>query len=369
MKLIIIKLFVVFIRVLYAFMKLRKTENKIVWLSRQSNEKSEDIKMLSEEISKISPDTKQVFRLCRLKDESGLSVSYIFFILKDMWEIASAKIAVTDTYSIPVSCLNHKSDLTVIQIWHALGAVKKFSLQSAGKAQGRDLGVAKAMCMHKNYDIVIAPSAKTAEFYCEAFGCSKDVIKIASLPRVDVILDGRSRYDEFVELNPQYKNKKIIAYLPTFRDGDSEYIKTLYKVFGNETEYALVVSPHPSTKTSEVYKINGDFSTYDLAKLSFGVVTDYSATSLECSLLGKPLWFYIPDYEKYKAEQGLNIDIKQEMNSVSFVDENGLLNAIKSNAYDFEKLKSFSDKYIENKETNNANVLAGIICDQLDKEC
>ena len=61
MKLIIIKLFVFFIRVLYAFMKLRKTENKIVWLSRQSNEKSEDMKMLSEEISKLSPETKQVF--------------------------------------------------------------------------------------------------------------------------------------------------------------------------------------------------------------------------------------------------------------------------------------------------------------------
>ena len=78
MKLIIIKLFVLFIRVLYAFMKLRKTENKIVWLSRQSNEKSEDIRMLSEEISRISPETKQVFRLCRLENESGLSVSYIF---------------------------------------------------------------------------------------------------------------------------------------------------------------------------------------------------------------------------------------------------------------------------------------------------
>ena len=123
-------------------MKLRKTENKIVWLSRQSNEKSEDMSMLSDEISKLSPETKQVFRLCRLKDESGLSVSYIFFILRDMWEIANAKIAITDTYSIAVSCLNHKDSLKIFQIWHALGAVKKFSLQSAGKAQGRDSRVA-----------------------------------------------------------------------------------------------------------------------------------------------------------------------------------------------------------------------------------
>ncbi len=365
MKLIIIKLFVLFIRVLYAFMKLRKTENKIVWLSRQSNEKSEDMKMLSEEILKISPDTKQVFRLCRLKDESGLSVSYIFFILRDMWEIASAKIAITDTYSIPVSCLNHKEDLKAFQIWHALGAVKKFSLQSAGKAQGRDLGVAKAMHMHENYDFVIAPSEKTAQFYCEAFGCNKDKMVIASLPRVDVILDGKSRYEEFVELNSQFMNKKIITYLPTFRKGDSQYIENLYNVFLNDDEYALVVSPHPLTETNGKYKINGCFSTYDLAKLSYGVVSDYSATSLECSLLDKPLWFYVPDYGKYKTEQGLNIDIKVEMCSASFIDEKELLASVKSGDYDFDNLKRFSDKFIQNKGTDNTRKLADIICNQL----
>ncbi len=365
MKILIIKIFVVFIKVLYSFMKLRKTENKIVWLSRQSNEKSEDMKMLSEEISKISPETKQVFRLCRLENESGLFVSYISFILRDMWEIASAKIAVTDTYSIPVSCLNHKSDLTIFQIWHALGAIKKFSLQSAGKAQGRDLGVAKAMSMHKNYDFVIAPSEKTAEFYCEAFGCSKDKIIIASLPRVDVISDGKSRYEEFIDLNPQFKDKKIIAYLPTFRENDSVYIKQLFDVFKNDEEYALVVSLHPATEKSEEYIINGDFTTYDLAKLSYGIISDYSATALECSLLNKPLWFYVPDYEQYKTEKGLNIDVKAEFSEVCFEKAEELLQGIKNNVYDFDNLKRFSDKYIENKGTNNTENLAGIICNQL----
>ena len=159
MKLLIIKAFVLFIRVLYAPMKLRKTKNKIVWLSRQSDEKSEDIKRLSEEIEKLSPETIQVFRLKKLKDESGLSLSYVFSVFVDMWELSDASIAVADTYSIPLSCLNHKKNLKKIQIWHALGAVKKFSLQSVGKAQGRNEAVSIAMCMHKNYDIVIAPSA------------------------------------------------------------------------------------------------------------------------------------------------------------------------------------------------------------------
>ena len=117
MKLLVIKAFVLFIKVLYAPMKLRKTKNKIVWLSRQSDEKSEDIKRLSEEIKRLSPETEQVFRLKKLKDESGLSLSYIFSIFGDMWALSDAKIAVADTYSIPLSCLNHKKELKKIQIF------------------------------------------------------------------------------------------------------------------------------------------------------------------------------------------------------------------------------------------------------------
>jgi len=365
MKLLIIKVFVLFIRMLYAPMKLQKTKNKIVWLSRQSNNKSADIKMLSEEISKISPETEQVFRLRKLENESGLSVSYIFFVLRDMWELASAKVAVTDSYSIAVSCLNHKPDLTVFQIWHALGAVKKFGLQSAGKAQGRDLGVAQAMCMHENYDVVIAPSEKTAEFYCKAFGCNEENTVLASLPRVDVILDGNSRREYFIELNPECKDKKLIAYFPTFRDNDALYIKKLQKAFENEQEFTLVISPHPLTKTDGEYKLNGKFTTYDLAKLADGIISDYSATSLECSLLNKPLWFYVPDYEIYKEEKGLNIDIAEEMAEITFKDENDLLKALKTEEYNFDNLKRFSDKYIENKGTDNTEKLARIICAKL----
>lgn len=318
--------------------------------------------MLSAEISRISPDTKQVFRLRRLKDESALSLSYILGIFGDMWEIASAKVAICDTYSIPLSCLNHKSNLKIVQIWHALGAVKKFSLQAVGKAQGRDSGVSKALCMHKNYDYVIAPSKKTAEYYCEAFGCNEDKIKIANLPRVDIILDGTSRRDEFVELNPQCKDKKIIVYLPTFRNDDDIIIKRLYDTFKNELQISLVISAHPLSEASKDYKFNGNFGTYDLMKLADGIITDYSACAFEASLLNKPLWFYIPDYEAYKREQGLNTDMPEYLSEACFCDENELLESIKSGEYDLQMLDGFSHTFVEKRGNNNTNELAEFIC-------
>ena len=80
MKLFIVRVFVLVIRMLYAPMKLRKTKDKIVWLSRQSDTKSQDMEMLSAAISEISPDTKQVFRLKKLKDQTGITLSYIFSV-------------------------------------------------------------------------------------------------------------------------------------------------------------------------------------------------------------------------------------------------------------------------------------------------
>ncbi len=362
MKLLIVRVFVLAIRIIYAPMKLRKTQNKIVWLSRQSDKKSQDMEMLSNEIAKLSPETKQVFRLRRLKDESALSVSYILGIFGDMWEIASAKAAICDTYSIPLSCLNHKKDLKIVQIWHALGAVKKFSLQAVGKAQGRDSGISKALCMHKNYDYVIAPSKKTAQFYCEAFGCSEDKIYIANLPRADVILDGTSRRKEFIELNTEYCGKKIIVYLPTFRNNDDKIIAELYRTFKDDDETELVVSSHPLSKSAENYSFNGDFSTYDLMKLADGIITDYSACTFEASLLIKPLWFYIPDYEAYKDEQGLNTDILSFLPEACFFDADKLLNAVKNGEYDLEKLDGFSKLFVENRSNNSTDYLAKFIC-------
>ena len=65
------------------------------------------------------------------------------------------------------------------------------------------------------------------------------------------------------EIVTLYKNKKLIAYFPTFRDGDSVYIKKLFDAFKDNEEYALIVSLHPATKGAEEYAFNGKFSTYE----------------------------------------------------------------------------------------------------------
>ncbi len=364
MKLLIIKLFVLGMRVLYAPMKLRKTKNKILYCSRQSNTPSKDMLALQRAIEKIQPNTSQVFRLRFLRDEKGFSLSYLFGILGDMWEMATAKVVIADTYSIPLSCLRHKKEQKRVQIWHALAAVKQFGLQAAGKAQGRDDTVAKALCMHENYTHVIAPSKATGAFYCKAFGCEPAALHIASLPRVDELLQGDCRKEEFLQNNPRYQGKRLIVYLPTFREGDEEFCFSLATEFEKYSELGLVVAPHPISECAKnpAFTVKGEFSTYDLMKLADELITDYSACSAEGALLCKPLRFFLPDYEKYKREQGLNVDLKQWFPTQCFERAEDLAGAVLEEGYPLEQVTAYANHFVENQGTNNAQKLAEFIC-------
>lgn len=366
MKVFLISVLKLGLRIIYAFLKLFKTKNRIVYLSRQSNDKSIDMLLLEKAIKTELPDTEQVFRLRMIPDGIVPKIKYCIGIIGDMYYLATSRIALLDTYSITVSCLEHKKSLKVIQMWHASGAIKKFGLQSLGTKEGRDEDVSKAMCMHKNYDYILAPSRATAMFYMEAFGCDADKMKICSLPRVDEVLTDNGVTSRFFRENPALSHKKIVVYLPTFRDREKSAVQLLKDEFSNGfmQDYHLIVSTHPlfsKVSRENQFSYNGSYSTYDLMKISDIIITDYSACAFEASVVMKPLYFYVPDYDEYSAERGLNIDLKTEMKSAVFENAHELCSAIKSESYDFNSLFAFKSKYMENTNSNNAEILAKFI--------
>lgn len=367
MKIFLLNVFKLALKAIYAPMKLLKTKDRIVYLSRQSNSKSLDMQLLEQAIKNENNSIQQVFRLKMIDDGIVAKIKYLLNILGDMYYLATSKVAIVDTYSIPVSCLSHKNDLTVIQIWHALGAIKKFGLQSLGAKEGRDEQVSEALCMHKNYDYVIAPSKATAKFYMQAFGVEQSKIKICPLPRVDYILDGKAKTAEFFSLNPNLGDKKIALYLPTFREREG-YIAQMLKVeFDSRSDYQLIINPHPlsSVKKDEKYCANGDFSTYDLMKVADVIITDYSACAFEASLLLKPVYFFVPDYDEYLVERGINVDLKEEMPQCVFSQADQLVNAIAGKPYDMGELFMFKEKYVENTKADCAQILAKFVLMQI----
>ncbi|MDE6413750.1 MAG: CDP-glycerol glycerophosphotransferase family protein [Eubacterium sp.] len=361
------KVFGFVINFVYSFFKLRKAQNKVTFISRQSNTPSLDFCRLIEELKENHPDCK-VDVLCKMipRSFSG-KISYGFEMLRQMKSLATSKAVVIDGYCILVCMLKHKKSLTVIQTWHALGAIKQFGWQSIGAKEGRNERLSVAMHMHRNYDYVLAPSKRTAEFYSEAFDIPMDKIKIFTLPRVDYILDGKDRRDEFYSLNPNMAGKKIFLYLPTFRTKEAMAAKLLTAQFENAKDNQLVISTHPLSvvEKDERFTVNGNFSSYDLMKIADIIITDYSACAFEASVLLKPLYFFVPDYDFYMKNRGINVDLKKEFPSAAFEKADELCKSIDNSTYDMDALVQFKDTYVEHEGTNNTKNLADFIVEQI----
>lgn len=338
------------LNILYMPMKLLRRKNKIVYLSRQSNDMSLDMQLLSGEIRRLSPDTEQVFRLRMIGKSLPSKIGYVLDLIGDMYHIATASVAICDTYSIAASCLKHKENLYIIQMWHAMGAIKKFGLQSVGKSAGRDVKLSKALNMHENYDCVLAPSKATASFYSKAFGTSADRIKILTLPRIDYILGNQDKIKtKFEKDNPDMSGKKKVLYLPTFREDEKRIVESIKPVFEQSGDVAFIVSLHPLSKINDGHTdYNGNYNVFDLMMVADTIITDYSACAFEASVLDKPLYFYVPDYEAYRKDRGLNIQLCEEMQECVYYDPVLLYNSIAFGEYPYRTLRTFRERYVEN---------------------
>ncbi|MFR3386223.1 MAG: CDP-glycerol glycerophosphotransferase family protein [Lachnospiraceae bacterium] len=71
---------------------------------------------------------------------------------------ATSKVVILDGYCILASVLNHKKDLRIVQMWHAMGALKKFGYAALGNEEGKNPEISKILQMHRNYDYVICSS-------------------------------------------------------------------------------------------------------------------------------------------------------------------------------------------------------------------
>ena len=85
MKILLINILKLGLKVLYAPLKLFKTKNRIVYLSRQSNEKSVDMQRLEQAVKAERPDIEQVFRLRMIPSGIVDRIKYCVGVIGDMY--------------------------------------------------------------------------------------------------------------------------------------------------------------------------------------------------------------------------------------------------------------------------------------------
>ncbi len=350
---------VIALRVIYFFFKLFPTKDKIVFLSRQANTPSVDFVLLSDKISEISPSLKQVMITRRMERSFSSALKSIGVIFSQMYHLATSKVCITDGYSIPVSVLKHKKDLTVFQIWHSLLAVKNFGWSAC--MSDKKASLSKALKMHRNYDFVTCAKEPMINIFSKAFATEKERFLPIGLPRIDYIIKNRQEISRKIKIEyPQIAGKQVILYAPTFRDYDEYKVDDL--IHSKPKDSILIVKLHPNMKcsfckTDDVLSLD-KFSALELLCVADRVITDYSGFIAEAAALEVPTYIYAYDYDKYKQTTGINIDLKQELEGFVFDDADKLFKSFAFINPNIEKLQLFKEKYVPNFDGTATEKLA-----------
>ena len=360
----ILKFAIAIANFIYMFFKLLPVKDKVVMISRQSNQVNSDFKLLGDELEKMG---HQVVYMCRTLEggaNSGLGtrISYAFHMISQMHQLATSRACVIDSYCPTVSILKQRPSLTVVQIWHSIGTMKSFGRQIFGKEEASNAKLADVMGMHKHYTFACAAGQAYAADLAGGFGIPVDMIRIFTLPRVDLLKSKKYEAEirqkiltDYPMLDPsgEGKGKVNVVYAPTFRKDESGFADA-FRALADSMDldrYNLIVKPHPLSKV-EVDDprviIDRKYSTFDMLFVAEKLISDYSCVVYEAGVRDIPLYFYNYDMNKYDDVRGFNIDYST-LPGYTSGDPAELAEDL-GKPYDMEYFHEFMNKYVENTE-------------------
>ena len=219
------------------------------------------------------------------------------------------------------------------------------------KHVGNDAGV------RKDYDF------SSVDLFCYASDFEKEIYKRAFCVKENAMIPtGLPRNDELYRVTPEEVkvikkrlglpvDKKIILYAPTWREstdnGKTCAIKPPINTEKWEEQlkdcYIVLFRMHAYTNRLLGMEFNNtlrDYSTYpnvnDLFKIADILISDYSASMADYSILERPIICFTYDYEEYRDERGLYMDYSKEMPSGILRTEEDVLDYIGTMDYSSE---------------------------------
>ncbi|MFM8428348.1 MAG: CDP-glycerol glycerophosphotransferase family protein [Candidatus Limnocylindrus sp.] len=288
-------------------------------------------------------------------------VSAVVRIFLRSYRVASSRLVIVDDYFFPIYPVKKRPGVTIVQVWHACGAFKRFGRATLEAEWGADQVFLKWVPIHSNYDLTLVSSASIAPIYAEAFGQPVEKISAAfGIPRTDALLpspqrDARERAVR--ERLGLHDGRTTVLYAPTFRGTDLKGaaapelldIAALSRALGSE--YRLILRLHPFVKSAmRIPPEAGDFvvdasNEPDVNEVMLAgdiLVSDYSSIIFEYALLNRPMAFLAPDLAAYERERGFFFDYRTGVPGPVLESTEQLARWIGAKVFDRQRVRDFA---------------------------
>jgi CDP-glycerol glycerophosphotransferase (TagB/SpsB family)/MFS family permease len=282
------------------------------------------------------------------------------------YHLATAAAFIVDSHYLPLYVIRRRPGTTVVQVWHACGAIKKIGYSVIGKSFGVDETMARMVRLHTNYDICLAGSQVAVEQYMDAFRQPAELfVTRLGIPRTDVLIDGPHQGRLIESIRQRYAipaDKRVILYAPTFRGTSMTKARhpedldldVMARVLGDG--HVLLMRLHPAIRSQiqlspELADFTIDVSDYpemnELMLVSDVLVTDYSSVIFEFALLGRPMAFFAPDTAAYDDERGFYFDYRSGVPGPVFEDSAELAAYLAAGEFDLDRVQRFAETWFD----------------------
>lgn len=242
---------------------------------------------------------------------------------KDYYKyISSSKYWIVN--SIMDECITKKKGQVYVQCWHGTPLKRlRYDIEVNGAVLNTIEEIRKRNDRDSvKFDYFISPSKYCTEKFTSAFNLialgKKDIIIEEGYPRNDSLFNRNKKdVDKIKDKLGIPKDKKVICYLPTFRDNQHTSgvgytynlaidFDSLKKRFGKD--YVILFKPHYfiankidlSKYKNFVYNVASYDEINDIYLASDLLITDYSSVFFDYANLNRPVMFYMYDFDDYK---------------------------------------------------------------------
>ncbi|EUJ27461.1 teichoic acid biosynthesis protein B [Listeria floridensis FSL S10-1187] len=374
MKRLVASLYLTLLRVVAALFRPLKVQTKVVMLATFQDNPEAILKKMAE--LRVNPETI-LFYDPRI-DETKLAQNFvraipmsIKTIVKRIYHMSTAKVVIVDNYFPELAIMKFSGKTDCIQIWHANGALKKFAWEDKSVSNRAANEQKRFKAVYERFSQIVIGSDEMGEIFKRSFLASDNRLLKTGVPSTDYFYDT----DQIARIKQSYQaeyQKKTILYAPTFRDGELDQARILLDLKQMKeqlaNEYVLLLKLHPSVAANADVK-EDDFvhifpkqkSMREALAGADILITDYSSSPFEFSLLKRSIYFFTPDMESYDTERGLVTGFSEIIPGKAYQTTEALARGILMEEADLAEIAAFSKTWNKYSTGSSAENLVNFI--------